>query len=98
VTRRPAETPAVAREWGKDWATALFKDFRAHPEYLGPKFTWEGFPAMAGRLCEASAGTHFVSRRWRTLGAIAGAAAVERASELIAETGLVPTTKKERPQ
>lgn len=80
----------MAREWGQAWAEKLFAYFRAHPEYHGPKFTWDGFPAMVGRLCEGSAGTHFVTRRWRTLGWIGGAAAIGRAHELVVAAGLVP--------
>lgn len=95
MSQHPAETPALAREWGRSWAKDMFTRFHDHPEYRGPAFTWERFPAMVGSLCEDSAGTHFVTRRWRTLGRIAGAAASERARELVVAMEATPKTKKD---
>jgi len=62
----------------------LGDEFRLHPEYQGPRFSWDSFPDMMRRMAQAQGPISYSPRQWtkarhRELTKIIGDAAYEAA-------------------
>jgi hypothetical protein len=73
-------------EIAKTKAVSLFYTFYHHPEYRGPKFTWEGFPEMARNHVEAEIFIHLERSPTKEEKSLAGQIAFKEAQRLVTET------------